>query len=99
MPHPHLSLRQLLDELSQEEQLLCIWKRAGFSSKEIAEFQGRSTASIEAVFSRVRRKLRELLRERTEQRHNTSGSKRPKVHSTGPQQNARRKNRKTDEAD
>lgn len=99
MQRRRLPLRQVLDELSQEERLICIWKRAGFSSQEIAKYQGRSAASIDALFSRVKQKLRKLLQDQSEQGHNALGSKRRKVHSTRRQQNARRKNRKTNEAD
>lgn len=99
MQRRRLSLRQVLDELSQDERLVCIWKRAGFSSKEIAEYQGRSVASIDALFSRVKQKLRTLLREQTENGHNGSGNKRRKAHSPGRQRTKSARRSKTSGAD
>jgi DNA-directed RNA polymerase specialized sigma24 family protein len=60
----HEKLRQALGRLSKHERLVCIWKRAGFSSRDIAKFEGGSVASVNAVFARARRKLREALSER-----------------------------------
>ena len=57
-------LRQVLNTLSREEQLVCIWKIAGFSSEQIAQYYGRSPTSIDAVFVQAIRKLRRALDER-----------------------------------
>ena len=54
-------LRKVLGKLSREERLVCIWKRAGFSTREIANHHGRSVGSIDKLFSQARRKLRQLL--------------------------------------
>ena len=54
-------LRKVLGKLSREERLVCIWKRAGFSTREIADHHGRSVASIDKLFAHARRKLRQLL--------------------------------------
>jgi DNA-directed RNA polymerase specialized sigma24 family protein len=54
-------LRKTLARLSREERLVCIWKRAGFSTGEIASHHRRSVESIEKVFARARRKLRQML--------------------------------------
>lgn len=59
----HEKLREALSKLSRDERLVCIWKRAGFSSRDIAKHQGGSVASVNAVFARARRKLRESLSE------------------------------------
>ena len=59
--HEHDKLRRLLGKLSREERLVCIWKRAGFSTREIASHYHRSVGSIDKVFARARNKLRELL--------------------------------------
>lgn len=59
----HEQLRAVLGKLSKEERLVCIWKRAGFSSRDIAKHNGRSVASVNATFARARRKLRRALRE------------------------------------
>ena len=57
----HEKLREVLDKLSKEERLVCIWKRAGFSSRDIARFNGQSVASVSRVYARARRKLRDAL--------------------------------------
>lgn len=54
-------LREVLDLLSPEEKRVCIWKKAGFSSQEIAEHQGRSVAAVDTLFSRAKAKLRKAL--------------------------------------
>lgn len=54
-------LREVLRKLSREERLVCIWKRAGFSSQEIAKHQRRSVAAVDTLFSRAKQKLRRLL--------------------------------------
>ena len=47
--------------LSPEERLVCVWKKAGFSSQEIAQFQGRSVAAVDTLFSRAKQKIRSAL--------------------------------------
>lgn len=59
----HEQLRRALGKLSKDERLVCIWKRAGFSSRDIAKYQGGSVASVNAVFARACRKLRKSLDE------------------------------------
>ena len=54
-------LRELLETLSHEERLVCVWKKAGFSSQEIARHQRRSVASVDTLFSRAKEKLRKVL--------------------------------------
>lgn len=57
------NLRKVLGKLSREERLVCIWKRAGFSSQEIAHHNARTVASVDGLFARAKEKLRKLLRE------------------------------------
>ena len=54
-------LREVLGKLSQDERFICVWKRAGFSSQEIAKYQGRSVAAVDTLFSRAKQKLRRAL--------------------------------------
>jgi len=54
-------LREMLGRLSREERLVCLWKKAGFSSQEIAKYQGRSVAAVDTLFSRAKQKLRRAL--------------------------------------
>lgn len=54
-------LREVLNTLTTEERLICIWKHAGFSSQEIAQRLGRSIASVDTAFSRSKDRLRKLL--------------------------------------
>lgn len=51
----------VLARLSPEERLVCVWKKAGYSSLEIAQFQGRSVAAVDTLFSRAKQKLRRAL--------------------------------------
>ena len=54
-------LREVLAQLSPEERLICVWKKSGYSSQEIARFQGRSVAAIDTLFSRAKQKIRRFL--------------------------------------
>ena len=54
-------LRELLATLSREERLICLWKKAGFSSQEIAAHQGRSVEAVDTIFSRAKQKIRDIL--------------------------------------
>lgn len=54
-------LREALDTLSQEERMVCLWKKAGFSAQEIARFQGRSVVAVDTLFSRAKQKIRNVL--------------------------------------
>ena len=51
-------LRQVLNMLSPEERLVCAWKRAGFSSHEIARRRGGTAAAIDKMLSRARERVR-----------------------------------------
>jgi DNA-directed RNA polymerase specialized sigma24 family protein len=48
--------------LSAQERLVLGWKKAGFSSEEIAQFRGTSIGAVDALFSRAKHKIRTLLR-------------------------------------
>jgi RNA polymerase sigma factor (sigma-70 family) len=54
-------LREVLDTLTPDERLVCIWKKAGFSSQEIANRRGGTAAAVDTMLSRVRQKVRRLL--------------------------------------
>jgi DNA-directed RNA polymerase specialized sigma24 family protein len=51
-------LREVLALLSPEQQLICVLKTAGFSSREIAARLGRSVAGVNVSFWRATRKIR-----------------------------------------
>lgn len=57
----NILLREVLGKLSQEERLVCVWKKAGFSSQEIAKYLGRSVTAVDTLFSRAKQKLRRAL--------------------------------------
>jgi DNA-directed RNA polymerase specialized sigma24 family protein len=57
----HILLREVLAHLTREERLICVWKKAGFSSQEIARFQGRSVIAVDTIFCRAKQKIRRLL--------------------------------------
>jgi DNA-directed RNA polymerase specialized sigma24 family protein len=54
-------LRELLQTLSQEERMICLWKKAGFSSQEIALHQRRTVVAVDTIFSRAKQKIRKAL--------------------------------------
>src|SRR4051812_26250108 len=54
-------LRELLQTLSREERMICLWKKAGFSSQEIALHQRRTVVAIDTIFSRAKDKIRKTL--------------------------------------
>jgi DNA-directed RNA polymerase specialized sigma24 family protein len=53
-------LREVLEALTEEERLICIWKKSGFSSQEIAARRGGSAAAVDTLLSRIRHKVRAL---------------------------------------
>lgn len=81
-------LREALDTLSPDERVLCVWKKAGFSSREIARHERCSVAAVDTLFSRVKAKLRRALgvsdRERPSGTHTTepTGTAEPPSHAT-----------------
>jgi DNA-directed RNA polymerase specialized sigma24 family protein len=54
-------LGELLRTLSHEERMICLWKKAGFSSQEIALHQQRTVVAIDTIFSRAKQKIRKAL--------------------------------------
>lgn len=54
-------LGELLRTLSREERMICLWKKAGFSSQEIALHQQRTVVAIDTIFSRAKQKIRKAL--------------------------------------
>ena len=83
-------LRRVLGKLSREERLVCIWKRAGFSTREIANHHGRSVGSIDKLFSQARRKLRELLGEVQGKQSKASPSGEKTIRRSGRKRNHRK---------
>ena len=55
-------VREIQAQLSRQERLVLGWKKAGFSSEEIAKFRGTSVGAVDALFSRAKHKIRALLR-------------------------------------
>jgi RNA polymerase sigma factor (sigma-70 family) len=53
-------LRELLGQLSEEERVVCIWKKAGYTSQEIAERRGTTAGAVDTMLSRIRQKVRDL---------------------------------------
>ena len=52
---------QVLDRLSHRERMIAIWKRSGFSSREIAEKLEISVPAVDTTFCRLRQKVQKLL--------------------------------------
>jgi len=56
-------LEEMLSHMTPEERMLCMWKRLGYSSREIAKEQGTSIERVNTFFFRLKRKIRGVLRE------------------------------------
>lgn len=50
-------LDEILAQLSEQERTLFMWKKAGFSSKEIARGLAMSTAAVDQLFHRLKEKV------------------------------------------
>ena len=61
MTDDRVLMRRALEKLSHTERLVCIWKLAGFSTRDIARHLGRSNSAIDSLFTRAKRKLRRSL--------------------------------------
>lgn len=55
-------VREVQAHLTANERLVIGWKKAGFSSEEIAQFRHTSIGAVDALFSRAKNKIRALLR-------------------------------------
>jgi RNA polymerase sigma factor (sigma-70 family) len=55
---------ELMAHLSPKQRLLCVLKKMGFSSREIAEEQQTTVADIDTQFYRIKRKIRAVLQDR-----------------------------------
>jgi RNA polymerase sigma factor (sigma-70 family) len=55
-------LRGVLSRLTVVQRRICIWKRAGLSSEEIARYLGCNVVVVDTTFSRAKAKLRRLLK-------------------------------------
>ena len=51
-------LREVLEILTPHERVVCLLKRAGYSSREIAERRGGTAAAVDTLWLRVRQKVR-----------------------------------------
>ncbi len=57
---------ELMAQLSPDERLLCVLKKMGFSSREIAQERGTTIAQVDTLFYRIKRKIRAVLRDESE---------------------------------
>lgn len=55
--------KEIQAQLTVKEQLLCTYKKWGFSVREIAQEQGMSIVSVNTHFYRIKRKIRAALRQ------------------------------------
>lgn len=53
-------LRELLARLTPEERYVCVRKKDGYSSQEIARRCGSTVAAVDTLFSRTKQKMRRL---------------------------------------
>jgi RNA polymerase sigma factor (sigma-70 family) len=57
----NILLRELLERLSPDERLVCIWRKAGFTSQEIALRRGTTAGAVDVMLTRIRQKVRDLI--------------------------------------
>jgi DNA-directed RNA polymerase specialized sigma24 family protein len=55
-------LNQILESLSPDERLICMWTALGFSKDQIAEVSGRSIESVQAILTRTKQRITKDLR-------------------------------------
>lgn len=60
-----LLFREVLAQLTADEKRVCVWKVAGFSSKEIAAYRDSSVSAVDTLFFRAKQKIRTLLEARS----------------------------------
>jgi RNA polymerase sigma factor (sigma-70 family) len=69
-------LRELLAQLSPEERVVCMWKKAGYTSQEIAKRRGTGPGAVDTMLSRIRQKVRDLMAPGGDPAHQDSSAKR-----------------------
>ena len=52
--------REVMAQLSPEEQVVCTWKNFGSSSREIAKELGTSVGAVDTMYCRVKEKMRRI---------------------------------------
>jgi DNA-binding CsgD family transcriptional regulator len=48
---------ELLAKLTPSERQLCLWKREGLSSAEIARLRGGTATAVDSLWFRIRKKI------------------------------------------
>ncbi len=56
-----LLIDEIAESLSAEERHVYTWKKAGFSSQEIARYRGTSVAAVDTMFHRAKQKARAMV--------------------------------------
>jgi RNA polymerase sigma factor (sigma-70 family) len=54
-------LDEILARLPPDERMVCVWKKAGFTSKDIGERLGLSASAVDTLFYRIRTKVQKML--------------------------------------
>lgn len=62
---PENALGEAWSELTNQQRLVCVWRKAGFSNVEIAHHLGCSPRSVEDMFTGALAALRQALEHRT----------------------------------
>jgi RNA polymerase sigma factor (sigma-70 family) len=70
--------RELMARLPTDERLLCLLKKMGFSSREIADELHTTVAHVDTLFYRIKRKIRAALQEPGTADSGSSNSEPPK---------------------
>lgn len=70
---------EVLGLLSPDEQAIVLWRRAGYSSAEIAWVQDRTVEAVDKVFSRAKQKIRRALGVEAPSRNRRSSAATPQA--------------------
>jgi RNA polymerase sigma factor (sigma-70 family) len=71
-------LDEILARLPSDERMVCVWKKAGFNSKEIGERLGLSTSAVDTLFHRIKTKVQKMLQAGSTRREALKADVRPK---------------------
>ena len=79
-------LREVFAQVTADERMVCIWKKAGFSSQEIAQYRGSSAAAVDTLFSRAKQKIRRILGVQDSGEDSTTGTVDRRPSSSSPKE-------------
>ena len=71
-------LDEILARLPSDERMVCVWKKSGFTSKEIGERLGLSVTAVDTLFHRIKAKVQKMVQAGSHRREALKAAVRPK---------------------